>query len=69
MKATWLANQASRTVQVVNAFTDFVPLAWNPEDMQMVEARRFTLNEMGADLPVAGGLARRDRFEPQILAT
>jgi HK97 family phage portal protein len=45
MKATWLSNQATRSVQVMNASTEFTPLSWNPEDMQMVEARRFTLNE------------------------
>jgi HK97 family phage portal protein len=45
MKAQWLANQRERSVQVLNASTKFTPLSWNPEQMQLVEARRFTLNE------------------------
>lgn len=46
MKAKWMANQASRTVQVINSSTSFTPLAWNPEQMQLIEARRFTNAEL-----------------------
>lgn len=45
-KAGWLASQASRTIAALNATTDFQPLAWNPEQMQMVEARKYSLVEL-----------------------
>lgn len=46
LKAKWLANQSSRSIAVLNASTEFQPLSWNPEELQMVEARKFTLNEL-----------------------
>jgi HK97 family phage portal protein len=46
LKKSWMNNQQSRTIAVLNPSTDFIPLSWNPEQMQLVEARRFTLNEM-----------------------
>lgn len=46
MKAQWLANQRDRSIQVVNASTTFTPLSWNPEQLQLIEARKFTLNEI-----------------------
>lgn len=46
LKAKWLAAQADgRTVAVLNATTSFVPLAWNPDEMQLVEARKMSLLE------------------------
>lgn len=46
MKTTWMNNQRTRTVAVLNASTEFIPLSWTPEQAQLVEARRFTLNEI-----------------------
>ncbi|MBF8189119.1 phage portal protein [Nonomuraea sp. K274] len=46
LKAGWLASQRDRTVAVLNASTEFVPLSWNPEELQLVEARKFTLHEL-----------------------
>lgn len=46
MKAKWLAAQRDRTVAVLNSTTSFVPLSWNPEELQLVEARRFTLTDL-----------------------
>jgi HK97 family phage portal protein len=46
LKASWLRNQQDRTVAVTNATTKFTPLAWNPEQMQLVEARRMSLSEL-----------------------
>jgi len=46
LKTGWLASQSTRTVAVLNATTDFTPLSWNPEELEMVEARKFTLNEL-----------------------
>lgn len=46
MKAQWLANQRDRSIQVINASTSFTPLSWNPEELQLVAARKFTLNEL-----------------------
>lgn len=46
LKAKWLAAQRDRTIAVLNSTTKFKPLAWNPDEMQLVEARRFTLHEV-----------------------
>jgi HK97 family phage portal protein len=46
MKAQWLANQRDRSIAVTNASTKFVPLSWNPEQLQLVEGRKMTLNEL-----------------------
>lgn len=37
----WQAKQAERRVAVLNASLDFVPLAWNPTDAQLLESRQF----------------------------
>lgn len=46
LKTNWLTSQQTRTISVLNATTHFQPLSWNPEQMQLVEARRFTLTEL-----------------------
>lgn len=46
MKAQWLANQRTRSIAVTNASTKFVPLSWNPEQLQLVEGRKMTINEL-----------------------
>lgn len=45
-KAGWLTNQRDRTIAALNATTDFQPLSWNPEEMQLVEARRYSLTDL-----------------------
>lgn len=45
-KDGWMAAQRDRTVAALNAVTDFEPLSWNPEELQLVEARKFSLAEM-----------------------
>ncbi|HEY0638706.1 MAG TPA: phage portal protein [Pseudonocardiaceae bacterium] len=45
-KAGWLAAQRDRTVAALNATTEFEPLAWNPEQLQLVESRKFALHEL-----------------------
>lgn len=45
IKAKWLAAQRDRTVAVLNDVTDFTPLAWNPTESQLLEARKFSLHE------------------------
>ena len=45
-KTAWLESQRDRTVAVLNAITDFTPLSWNPEELELVEARRFTLTDL-----------------------
>jgi HK97 family phage portal protein len=44
-KKAWLEAQRDRTIAALGPTTDFEPLAWNPEELQLVEARRFTLTE------------------------
>jgi HK97 family phage portal protein len=46
LKRKWMEAQETRTPAVVNAYTDFTPLSWKPDDMQLVEARKFTLHEL-----------------------
>ena len=46
LKSSWLASQQTRTVAVLNAATKFTPLSWNPEELQLVEARKLTLTEL-----------------------
>jgi hypothetical protein len=46
IKASWLQSQAARTVAVLNDVTDFEPLAWNPTETQLLEARKFSLHEV-----------------------
>lgn len=45
-KAAWVASQRSRTVAMLSPNLTFTPIAWNPEEMQMVEARKFSLQEI-----------------------
>lgn len=47
LKAKWLRSQRDRTVAVLNATTSFTPLAWNPQEAQLLEARDFSLKEIG----------------------
>ncbi len=45
LKLKWLEAQRDRTVAVLNATTTFEPLAWNPDELQLVEARKMSLLE------------------------
>jgi HK97 family phage portal protein len=46
LKAGWMAAQRTRTVGVLNAVTDFLPLAWNPTETQLIEARQFSVQQL-----------------------
>lgn len=46
LKAAWLRSQRERSIAVLNATTDFTPLSWNPEQMELVDARKFSLVEI-----------------------
>lgn len=46
LKAQWLRSQSTRSVAFLNASTEFTPLSWNPEELELVEARKFTLTEL-----------------------
>lgn len=46
MKSAWLEAQAQRSIAVLNGATKFQPVAWRPDEMQMVEARKFSLTEL-----------------------
>lgn len=46
MRRQWMRRQREgRTVQVVNASTSFTPLAWNPDELQLIDARKMSLLE------------------------
>ena len=47
LKTKWIESQRTRTVAVLNASTSFEPLAWNPSETQLLEARQFSLHELG----------------------
>lgn len=46
LKSGWLQSQRERTIGVLNATTHFQPLSWNPEELELVEARKFSLHEL-----------------------
>jgi HK97 family phage portal protein len=46
LKAGWMQSQRTRTVAALNATTKFTPLSWNPEELQLVEARRYSLTDL-----------------------
>ena len=46
IRRNWLASQRSRTVAILNDVTDFQPLAWNPTEAQLLDARKFSLHEI-----------------------
>lgn len=45
MRRQWYRNQRSRQIQVLNASTNFTPLAWNPDELQLIDARKMSLLE------------------------
>jgi HK97 family phage portal protein len=45
-KASWMASQATRSVAVLNPLVKFEPLSWNPEELQLVEAQKMTINQL-----------------------
>lgn len=45
-KAAWIESQRTRTIAALGPNIDFKPLAWNPEELQLVEARKFSLTEL-----------------------
>jgi HK97 family phage portal protein len=45
-KAAWLKAQRDRTVAALGFGTDFKPLSWNPEEMELIESRKFGLTEL-----------------------
>ena len=45
LKAAYLASQRSRSPMVLNPNTSITPLAWNPDESQLIEARQLSLVE------------------------
>jgi phage portal protein BeeE len=45
-KAAWIESQRNRTVAALGPNIDFEPLSWNPEEMQLIEARKFSLTQL-----------------------
>jgi HK97 family phage portal protein len=66
LKTAWLRSQRTRTVAVLNSTTSFEPLAWNPRDAQLIEARQFSLSELELifGLPVGwlGGMTNSRQY-------
>ncbi|MBN6037469.1 phage portal protein [Amycolatopsis sp. 195334CR] len=45
-KLAWMTSQRDRTVAALGPGTEFEALAWNPEELQLIEARKFSLLEV-----------------------
>lgn len=45
-KVKWIESQRTRTVAALGPFISFQPLSWNPDELQLVEARKFQLSEL-----------------------
>lgn len=45
-KEAWLESQRRRTIAALGPHIDFEPLSWNPEEMELVEARKFSLTQL-----------------------
>lgn len=45
-KAAWIESQRTRTIAALGPNIDFQPLSWNPEEMQLIEARKFSLTQL-----------------------
>lgn len=46
LKTSYMKSQRTRQPAVMNANTTLEPLAWNPSETQLLDARKFTLNEL-----------------------
>ncbi len=46
LKTAWMTAQARRTIAVLNATTTFEPVAWDPSETQLLDARKFSLHEI-----------------------
>lgn len=46
-KAGWLEAQRTRTIAGLSPSIEFQPISWNPEELQLVEARKFSIQEIG----------------------
>jgi HK97 family phage portal protein len=57
LKVAWQNSQRTRSVAVLNPLTDFQPIAWNPTETQLLEARKYTLTEWGNIFGVDPGYA------------
>jgi HK97 family phage portal protein len=57
-KWSWMRNRDRGGVAVLNNSIDFTPISWNPDNMQMVQARQLSLldiaNIMGVPPPMIG---------------
>lgn len=58
LKSGWQDSQRARTVAVLNPLTEFVPIAWNPTETQLLEARQYGTaewsNVFGVPMSYAG---------------
>lgn len=45
LKAAWHRAQATRSVAVLNPGVEFEPIAWNPSEVQLLEMRKYSINE------------------------
>lgn len=53
-KTDWLAAQRTRTIAALPPGVKFTPISWNPEQMQLVEARKFDLAQCALIFGIPG---------------
>lgn len=46
LKTKWMTATVTRVPMVLNPQTEFEPISWNPEEMQLVESRRLSTEDM-----------------------
>lgn len=46
LKSAWVNAQRTRTIQVVNSSVEWIPVAWNPTELQLEEARKLSFHEI-----------------------
>ncbi|GAA2855341.1 hypothetical protein GCM10010472_10780 [Pseudonocardia halophobica] len=44
--AGWKANQRTRGLQIINSSMEYTPVAWNPTEAQLLEARKYSLHQI-----------------------
>lgn len=53
-KQDWVQSQATRTIAALPPGVQFLPISWNPEQMQLIEARKFDLAQCALIFGIPG---------------
>lgn len=53
-KRDWMTSQSTRTIAALPPGVKFTPISWNPEQMQLIEARKFDLAQCALIFGIPG---------------